>query len=160
MESKQEINKEKIKNLHYRMYKNKYPEPNDYVSVIVTESDENGVKVSLIEYDNIEGMLFTKEITKDKKIKNPNLLLPVGKTEILCVLAVDKVKGFIDLSKKNAKINEIEEHKQYFHKSKMVEGIVKLLSIKTNKTMKYLYENIIWPLYEKFDHAYVYIRRK
>ena len=154
MESKQEINKEKIKNLHYRMYKNKYPEPNDYVSVIVTESDENGVKVSLIEYDNIEGMLFTKEITKDKKIKNPNLLLPVGKTEILCVLAVDKVKGFIDLSKKNAKINEIEEHKQYFHKSKMVEGIVKLLSLKTDKTMKYLYENIIWPLYEKFDHAY------
>ena len=100
MESKQEINQEKIKNLHCRMYKNKYPEPDDYVSVVVKESDENGVKVSLIEYDNIEGMLFTKDITKDKKIKKPNLLLPVGKTEILCVLAVDEVKGFIDLSKK------------------------------------------------------------
>ena len=154
MESKQEINQEKIKNLHCRMYKNKYPEPNDYVSVVVKESDENGVKVTLIEYDNIEGMLFSQEITKNKKIKKPNLLLPVGKTEILCVLTVDKVKGYIDLSKKNAKIKEIEDHKQYFHKSKMVEGIVKSLSIKTNKKMEYLYENIIWPLYEKFDHAY------
>ena len=154
METIQEINQEKIKNLHYRMYKKKYPQPGDYVYVVIKEVKENGLIASLIEYDNIEGMLFNKDITSNKKIKKPNLLLPVGEKVIVVVSAVDEIKGYIDLSKKDAKVIEVQEHKNYFHKSKKIEDIVKLLSIKVNKEMKFLYENIIWPLYEKFDHAY------
>ena len=44
--------------------------------------------------------------------------------------------------------------KQKFEKSKAVEGIIKKLSLITNKSMDYLYKNIIWPLYKIYEHAY------
>ena len=36
-----------------------------------------------------------------------------------------------------------------YKKLKKIDGIIKLLSIRTNKSMEYLYENIVWPLYNK-----------
>ena len=44
--------------------------------------------------------------------------------------------------------------KKKFGKSKAVEGIVKLLSVHTKKSMESLYKTIIWPLYKKHEHAY------
>ncbi len=98
-------------------------------------------------------MLFSGEITL-KRVNYINRLLSVGKEEVLRVLRVDVKKGFIDLSKKQVKANEIDECKQRFGKSKAVEGIVKLLSVHTNKSMESLYKNIIWPLYKTNEHAY------
>jgi translation initiation factor 2 subunit 1 len=114
---------------------------------------EIGAYVSLLEYDNIRGMLFSGEITL-KRVNFLNRLLSVGKEEVLRVLRVDTQKGFIDLSKKQVKPNEIEECKQKFGKSKAVEGIIKKLSVNTKKSMEYLYKNIIWPLYKTHQHAY------
>ena len=114
---------------------------------------EIGAYVSLLEYDNIRGMLFSGEITL-KRVNFLNRLLSVGKEEVLRVLRVDTQKGFIDLSKKQVKPNEIEECKHKFGKSKAVEGIVKKLSVNTKKSMEYLYKNIIWPLYKTHQHAY------
>ena len=98
-------------------------------------------------------MLFSGEITL-KRVNFLNRLLSVGKEEVLRVLRVDTQKGFIDLSKKQVKPNEIEECKHKFGKSKAVEGIVKKLSVNTKKSMEYLYKNIIWPLYKTHQHAY------
>lgn len=114
---------------------------------------EIGAYVSLLEYDNIRGMLFSGEITL-KRVNFLNRLLSVGKEEVLRVLRVDTQKGFIDLSKKQVKPNEIEECKKKFGKSKAVEGIIKKLSVNTKKSMEYLYKNIIWPLYKTHQHAY------
>lgn len=97
-------------------------------------------------------MLFSGEITL-KRVNQINRYLSVGKDEVLRVLRVDKVKGFIDLSKKQVKPDEIEEIKKKFAKSKKVEEIVKELSVHTQKSMEYLYKNIIWPLYKTHDHA-------
>lgn len=98
-------------------------------------------------------MLFSGEITL-KRVNYINRLLSVGKEEVLRVLRVDTQKGFIDLSKKQVKADEVDECKKKFGKSKAVEGIVKLLAVHTKKPMDYLYKNIIWPLYKKYDHAY------
>ena len=98
-------------------------------------------------------MLFSGEITL-KRVNYINRLLSVGKEEVLRVLRVDTQKGFIDLSKKQVKTDEIEECKKKFGKSKAVEGIVKLLSVHTKKSMESLYKTIIWPLYKKHEHAY------
>lgn len=98
-------------------------------------------------------MLFSGEITL-KRVNFINRLLSVGKEEVLRVLRVDPKKGFIDLSKKQVKPDEIEECKQKFGKSKAVEGIVKLLSVHTGKGMDQLYKTIIWPLYKTHEHAY------
>ena len=98
-------------------------------------------------------MLFSGEITL-KRVNYINRLLSVGKEEVLRVLRVDSQKGFIDLSKKQVKPDEIEECKKRFGKSRAVEGIVKLLSVHTKKSMESLYKNIIWPLYKNHEHAY------
>ena len=98
-------------------------------------------------------MLFSGEVSL-KRVNLINRLLSVGKEEVLRVLRVDTQKGFIDLSKKQVKADEIEGCKKKFGKSKAVEGIVKLLSVHTNKSMEYLYKNLIWPLYKTHEHAY------
>jgi len=48
----------------------------------------------------------------------------------------------------------MEECKKKFGISRAVEGIVKLLSVHTKKSMESLYKNIIWPLYRNHGHAY------
>ena len=98
-------------------------------------------------------MLFSGEITL-KRVNYINRLLSVGKEEVLRVLRVDSQKGFIDLSKKQVKPDEIEECKTRSGKSRAVEGIVKLLSVHTKKSMESLYKNIIWPLYKNHEHTY------
>ena len=146
-------NQEQFRNLHCRMYKNKYPEEDQLVYATISEIIENGAVVSLLEYDNIQGMLFNNEIT-NLKAKKQNLLLTLGKPEVLRVLNVDVNKGYINLSKKTVKYEEEEMCKKNFSNLKKIENIIKTLSVKTQKTMKYLYKNIIWPLYDKYHHAY------
>ena len=92
-------------------------------------------------------MLFSGEITL-KRVNFLNRLLSVGKEEVLRVLRVDTQKGFIDLSKKQVKPNEIEECKHKFGKSKAVEGIVKKLSVNT-KNLWNIYIKILYGLYIK-----------
>ena len=154
-------NQEKYKNIHYRMYKNKYPDKDDHVYVKLVEKRDNGFIASLLEYDNITGFLFSKDIST-LKIKNPNSLLSLGKELVLKVIQID-VKNennngrvYIDLSKKEVNLDEEEKIKKKFRKSKYIEGIIKKLSVITNTTMENLYKTIVWPLYEddSYEHPY------
>ena len=154
-------NQEKYKNIHCRMYKNEYPDKDDHVYVKLVEKKDNGFIASLLEYDNITGFLFSKDIST-LKIKNPNSLLSLGKELVLKVIQID-VKNennngsvYIDLSKKEVNLDEEEKTKKKFRKSKYIEGIIKKLSVITNTTMKKLYETIVWPLYEddSYEHPY------
>ena len=67
---------------------------------------------------------------------------------------VNFVKGFFDLSKKSVKVEEIEEFKETYIKSKTVHGIMKLLAVKSKTPIEKLYEMFCWPLYKKYNHAY------
>ena len=119
--------------------------------------------MSLLEYDNITGFLFNKNITLSKT-KNQNSLLHLGKELVLKVIRIivkeeknsKKDSVLIDLSKKDINLDEEEKIRKKFHKSKTTECIIKKLSFKTNKSMKYLYKKIIWPLYgnETYEHPY------
>ena len=82
-----------------------------------------------------------------------NRILSIGKEEVLRVLIVDKKKGFIDLSKKDVKADEIDMCKARHAKSKQVEQIVKIIAVHTNSTMEMIYKKMIWPLYKTHDHA-------
>lgn len=161
------FNQEQFKKLHCRMYENKYPQIDDlvYVSYIfiykdnllyqckIDEKIDNGeYSICLLEYDNIPGLLFTTEKSNSKKKKFNNNIF-IGKEEVLRVLRVDPQKGFIDLSNKNLIEKEKKEIKEKFEKSKTIENIIKILSVHTNKSMEYLYKNIIWPLYKSYHHA-------
>ena len=83
-----------------------------------------------------------------KRVNQINSYFSVGKNEVFRVLLINKEIGFIDLSRKQVKPEEIEEIKKKYAKSKKVEEIVKQLSVHTQKSMESLYKSIIWPLYK------------
>ena len=82
-----------------------------------------------------------------------NRILSIGKEEVLRVLTVDGKKGFIDLSKKDVKADEIDMCKVKYGKSKQVENIVKILAGHTGSSMEFIYKKMIWPLYKTHEHA-------
>ena len=110
-------NQEKYKNIHFRMYKNKYPDKDDHVYVKLVGKGDNGFIASLLEYDNITSFLFTKDISS-LKIKNPISLLNLGKELVLKVIQIN-VKNenkndsvYINLSKKEVNLDEEEKEKK------------------------------------------------
>lgn len=56
---------------------------------------EMGAYVYLLEYNNIEGMIFLSELSR-RRIRSINKLIRVGKTEPVVVIRVDQFKGYID----------------------------------------------------------------
>ena len=120
----------------------------------ISEIFDDGAYVELLEYNRIKGMLLSSELSR-KRVNYVKRLIKEGREEVLRVRRIDPQKGFFDLSKKSVKIEEIEEFKETYLKSKTVHGIMKLLSVKTQKPIEELYEMFCWPLYKKFGHAYI-----
>ncbi|KAK7849676.1 eukaryotic translation initiation factor 2 subunit alpha like protein [Quercus suber] len=66
-----------------------------------------GAYVSLLEYNNIEGMILFFELSRCQ-IRSVNNLIKVGRIEPMMVLRVDKEKGYIDLSKRRVSEEDIQ----------------------------------------------------
>ena len=100
-------------------------------------------------------MLFINvlKLWREKEINHLKKGLSVGKVIVLQVINVDNVKGFIDLSNKNIKPEEVDKCNLRYAKSKQVESIVKLLALRTYKSMETIYKKVIWPLYKTHNHA-------
>ena len=98
-------------------------------------------------------MIIASEISR-RRVNTVKRLLRKGKEEVLRVLRVDPTKGYIDLSKKAVKPDEIKEFKKFYSKSSAVHTIMKMLSLHTKKPINELYEQIAWPLYAKYGHAF------
>ena len=88
-----------------------------------------------------------------RQINDLKKAFPVGKVLVLQVINVDNVKGYIDLSNKNIKPEEVDKCNLRYAKSKQVENIVKLLALRTYKSMEAIYKKVIWPLYKTHNHA-------
>uniref|UniRef100_A0A7S3U8W5 S1 motif domain-containing protein n=1 Tax=Picocystis salinarum TaxID=88271 RepID=A0A7S3U8W5_9CHLO len=59
-----------------RMYANRFPEVDDVVMVQVKSIAEMGAYVSLLEYNNIEGMILLSELSR-RRIRSINKLIKV-----------------------------------------------------------------------------------
>lgn len=135
------------------MYENEFPEENDIVITRVSEITDTCIYVDLLEYDK-RGLIILSELSR-KKFKTLNKVVKMGKIEIAKVLRVDKIYGYIDLSKKKV----LEEEKSFmedkWNKSKTVQSIIRYISEKTeNDDLHDLCSRISWPLYKDFDHAH------
>jgi translation initiation factor 2 subunit 1 len=136
-----------------RMYENQYPEVGDLVMVTVKRIAEMGAFVSLMEYNNIEGMVLLSELSR-RRIRSVHRLIRVGKTEVVVVLRVDKDKGYIDLSKHRVRPEEAEKFEEKYNKSKTVHSILRHVAEKHDMELEELYQDVGWPLYRKFGHAF------
>eukprot|EP00331_Platyophrya_macrostoma_P004282 CAMPEP_0176424388 /NCGR_PEP_ID=MMETSP0127-20121128/10811_1 /TAXON_ID=938130 /ORGANISM="Platyophrya macrostoma, Strain WH" /LENGTH=340 /DNA_ID=CAMNT_0017805443 /DNA_START=45 /DNA_END=1067 /DNA_ORIENTATION=+ len=140
-------------NLDCRFYENKFPNEGDYVKVKVREVVDNGAYVSLLEYNNIEGMITTSEFTT-ARLKNITKVIKEGKQETVIVLRVDKDKGYIDLSKKKVNAEEMKEFEDQYGKAKTVHTILRTVADKVNLDLEKIYQCSGWPLHTKFGNCY------
>jgi len=139
--------------LNCRMYEQKFPEVDDLVMVSVKSIAEMGAYVSLLEYNNIEGMILLSELSR-RRIRSITKLIRVGRQEVVVVLRVDKEKGYIDLSKRRVSPEEIAKCEEKYNKSKAVHSIMRHVAEVTHSNTEDLYKAFGWPLYKRFGHAY------
>lgn len=82
--------------LSCRFYKHRYPKLEDVVMVNVRSIAEMGAYVSLLEYDDTEGMIMLSELSR-RRIRSINKLVRIGRSECVVVIRVDEEKGeYID----------------------------------------------------------------
>lgn len=140
-------------NLNCRFYENRYPEVESVVVVNVRNVAEMGAYVSLLEYDNIEGMILLSELSR-RRIRSIHKLIRVNRNEVVMVLRVDKEKGYIDLSKRRVSPEDVQACEERFNKAKAVHGVLRHVAERRKFFLEELYERIGWPLYRKYGHAY------
>lgn len=139
--------------LRCRFYEQKYPEIEEVVMVTVTEIGEMGAYVTLLEYDDIEGMILLSELSR-RRIRSINKLVRVNKNEVVMVLRVDKEKGYIDLSKRRVDPEDVTKCEDRYNKAKQVHSVLRHIASSFNRSLEETYELIGWPLYKKYGHAY------
>lgn len=142
-----------MENNNCRMYENKYPNAEDLVIVQVKNVTEMGAYVSLLEYNNIEGMILLSELSR-RRIRSIHKLIRVGRTEIVVVLRVDAEKGYIDLSKRRVSPEDVAKCEEKYNKSKTVHSIMRHVSETCQVRLEELYTQFGWDLYKRFGHAY------
>eukprot|EP00124_Ichthyophonus_hoferi_P000949 Ihof_evm10s41 gene=Ihof_evmTU10s41 len=141
-----------------RFYENKYPEVNDIVVVNVRSIADMGAYVSLLEYDNIEGMILLSELSR-RRIRSINKLIRVGRNEVVMVVRVDKEKGYIDLSKRRVSREEVGKCEEKFQKAKAVNGILRHVADMAKCDLEELHEKTAWKLCKIYGNMYDAFKR-
>ncbi len=139
--------------LQERYYEDLYPQEGDYVIVKVKEVTETGAYVYLLEYNNIEGMIPINEFT-NRRFKSFNKIIREGRVEVALVLAVDKDKGYIDLSKARVSTEDVTKCQQKWSRAKSVQTAMIHMSIFLSLPLLEIHKQITWPLYKKYGSAY------
>ena len=67
--------------------------------------------------------------------------------------------GYIDLSKRRVSPEDVAKAEEKFAKSKTVHSILRHVAERQKVPLKQLYEEIGWPLYKKYGHAYDALKR-
>ena len=138
-------------NLNCRYYRDHYPSKDELVMIQVLSEDDFGVRVSLLEYNQLEGLIIRKNYS-GRKFSSARLA-HVGKKEVAVVVQVDERLGFVDLSKKQVWPEDIAECENKYNKSKSLHSILRHVAQTTGTDMETLYDTIGWPLYDRYDHA-------
>jgi len=136
-----------------RMYEQQYPDVDEVVMVQVKSIAEMGAYVSLLEYNNIEGMILLSELSR-RRIRSISKLIKVGRQECVMVVRVDKEKGYIDLSKRRVSPEDMSKCEDKYNKSKMVHSIMRHVAETTPAMLEDLYTQFGWPLYKTHGHAF------
>lgn len=99
MEAKEDSDNEKetpseCKNPKFqcRFYENEFPENGEVVMVRYKDAQEHNVKVELLEYNHMEGMILASELTR-KRTSQVNKHIRIGRKEPAMILKVDTAKG-------------------------------------------------------------------
>eukprot|EP01038_Epipyxis_sp_PR26KG_P004824 gene4824-6759_t len=148
-----QIEKSDSNSLRCRYYENPLPLVDEVVMVNVREIGEMGAYVTLLEYDDIEGMILKSELSR-KRIRSINKLVRVNRNEIAMVIRVDNDKGYIDLSKSKVQPEDVVKCEERYNKAKAVHSVFRHVAEVKGLRLDDLYEKVAWPLYRKYGHCY------
>lgn len=134
-----------------RDYETILPECGEATVISIKDSNEMGIYVSLLEFDNIEGLLLFSEISR-RRVRSIAKLIKVGRKEIVSIIRVDNDKSYIDVSKRQ--ITEIEI--SYMKKKRCFGKIGNLISNNIARSLSLNFEETrlrwAWQLSRKFLH--------
>ena len=136
-----------------RFYERQFPDVDELVMVNVRNVETLGAYVTLLEYNNIEGMVLLSELSR-RRIRSIAKLIRVGRQEVVMVMRVDKEKGYVDLSKRRVPAEDVPKFNAHFAKSKAVHSILRHVAMTCGYMLEDLYTNVVWPLYKEFGHAH------
>lgn len=139
--------------LECRFYEQQFPAAEELVMVKVNSIQEMGAYVTLLEYNNCEGMIMLSELSR-RRIRSINKLIRVGKNEVVMVIRVDKDKGYIDLSKRRVQPEDIAKCEEKFTKAKTVHSILRHVAERNTLPLEEVYQKIGWPLYKAFGNGF------
>jgi len=139
--------------LEGRFYEAEFPDLEEVVVVQVKRIVDMGAYVSLLEYENKEGMMLLSELSK-RRIRSVAKLLKVGRTEIVMVVRTDQDKGYVDLSKRRVDPDDFNAKEEQFARAKAVHGIMRHVAQTHDIPVNELCSKASWPLYKKHKDAF------
>merc|ERR1712217_791108 len=144
---------------HGRFYASEFPQKETTVVVTVNKMDDKiGAYVSLLEYDQKEGMINLGKLSK-KRIRSMAKVLRIGSTEVCMVHELDEDKGYINLSKKRVDKEDIPAKLDAFAKAKAVHSVMQHIASTHNISVEDICEKVSWPLNEKYNSAFEPFKR-
>jgi len=115
-----------------RFYESELPKENDLVIMIPYEINDVGVKIRLPEYNHIEAFMMLSECSR-RRVRSVKQLVRLNEIDVACVLRVDPVKQYIDVSKKHVAPSEKGDVITSYLNAKKVDSIVKQTCYQLNK---------------------------
>jgi translation initiation factor 2 alpha subunit (eIF-2alpha) len=145
-------------------YKKKLPSIDDVVIAKVINISVYGVKVKLIEYNDIVGFINCSEVSRKKKV-NLNKLLTIGKDILVHVIQVDESKNMIDLSKRTISDEDIKQFTDSHRTHIQLYNLFKQLYMKINnitepnkidqEDMHSFLSNTLFEIQTEFENEYI-----
>mmetsp|Transcript_8434 Transcript_8434/g.19692 ORF Transcript_8434/g.19692 Transcript_8434/m.19692 type:complete len:249 (-) Transcript_8434:1-747(-) len=137
-----------------RTYESIYPFMGNVTVTLIKEIKEMGAYSFLSEYGNALGMLMMSELSR-RRIRSLNKFIKIGKSEVVVVVRVDFLKGYIDLSKRRIAEGETYCMEKKWNYSRIINTI-------TNQVSKFFFICIedsrirwSWPFFRHFGHAII-----
>jgi translation initiation factor 2 subunit 1 len=135
-----------------------FPKEGEIVVVKVLSISEDSVAVELLEYNNIQGIIYNSELSK-KKFKTVTQVTKAGNVEVCTVVRVEEAKTFIELSLKTPSLEERQRCKEGFAKNKLVYQLMSKVAKMLNIDIKDLYDDWGFKKTNEFGSLYSYFAK-
>lgn len=126
-----------------RFVENEFPEQGEIVFCKITSCNDLGSEAILLEYGNLNGFLPISEYSR-KRIKSIRALIKPGNREVLEVMDVDPIKGYVDLSRKHVTDDERKDCADLFKQRKQVVSFGKTLGRKLKLDPLTVLQSAFW----------------
>lgn len=139
-----------------RFYSKELPEPNDKVVFEYLKLEETLVRIKLLEYNDIPGVILLTDLTRQKHVNSLQKLCPINQIAVGEVLSIEKHKEednlLVFVSIKNILKDDQKRYLDYFYKSKKLCNFMKRIAINTEKDLIQVCQEISWPLYAMLEY--------